>query len=349
MGRNMRAVVIDAPRSVALRNLADEAPGPGEVSIRVLATGICGTDVEIFDGTMPYFTMGMARYPVVPGHEWVGEVIACGEGVARFQCGDRVVGECSVGCMQCTVCLSGNYHRCPNRTETGILNRPGAFAETIRFPALFLHKISRDVPIEAAALIEPSAVAFNGVRIAAVSPRDDVAILGDGPIGLLLLQMARAFGARRVIVVGGTPHRLALAERLGAHAVIDIADGRVVERLVEVAGGERPAVVIEATGNPAAVNTAVEAVAPGGRLVLQGLFAGRKADGVDLDRIVTADIMLRGALGSPGVWDDVIGLVESGRVDPAALVSERLKLADFEKGIGLVKARSGVKLVVEPA
>lgn len=349
MRRDMRGVVIEAPRRVAIRDLADEPPGAGEVTIRVLATGICGTDVEIFDGTMPYFTAGMARYPVVPGHEWVGEVIACGDGVERFSRGDRVVGECSVGCMCCSVCLSGNYHRCANRTETGILNRPGAFAQVIRFPALFLHRISRAVPIEAAALIEPSAVAFNGVRVAAVSPRDDVAVLGDGPIGLLLLQMARAFGARRVVVVGGTAHRLALAERLGAGAAIDIAGGRVVERVIEACGGERPAVVIEATGNPAAVNLAIEAVAPGGRLVLQGLFAGRKADGVDLDRIVTSDIQLRGALGSPGVWGDVIGLVESGRVDPAALVSERLKLADFEKGIGLVKARAGVKLVVEPA
>ncbi|MCX5516706.1 hypothetical protein C3941_17645 [Kaistia algarum] len=345
----MRAVVINGPKRVAIEEFPDVSPAPGQVSIRVLATGICGTDVEIFDGTMPYFTSGMAHYPVVPGHEWVGEVLACGDGVEGFAAGDRVVGECSVGCMHCAVCLSGRYHQCPNRTETGILGRRGGFAERIEFPALFLHRISKSVPLQAAALIEPAAVAFNGVRLAAVSPRDDVAIFGDGPIGLLLLMMARAFGARRVSVVGATPHRLALAERLGADAAIDVADGRVAERLAEIGDGRRPGVVIEATGNPAAVNAAIAAIAPGGRLILQGLFAGRKADGIDLDRIVTSDIEIRGALGSPGIWPDVIALVETGRVDPGALVTERLKLSEFERGIGLVTSRSAVKVVVEPA
>ena len=107
--------------------------------------------------------------------------------------------------------------------------------------------------------------------------------------------------------------------------------------------------IIEATGNPAAVNQAVATVRPGGRIVLLGLFAGRKADGVDLDRIVTGDISLRGALGSPGIWPDVIALVESGRVDPAALVSDRLPLDAFERGIGMVAERAAVKVVVEPA
>ncbi|MCX5496167.1 alcohol dehydrogenase catalytic domain-containing protein [Kaistia dalseonensis] len=341
----MRAVVIEGPGRAGVARRDDLPPAPGDVAIRVLSTGICGTDVEIFDGTMPYFTSGMARYPIVPGHEWVGEVISCGDGVEGFAAGDRVVGECSVGCMRCAVCLSGNYHRCPNRTETGILNRSGAFAERINFPALFLHKIARTVPVETAALVEPSAVAFNGVRLAAVSPRDDVAIFGDGPIGLLALQMARAFGARRVTVVGGTPRRLALAERLGATAAINVADGAVPARLAEIGGG-LPSVVIEATGNPAAVVEAIQATAPGGRLILQGLFAGQKPSGIDLDRIVTADIALRGALGSPGIWPDVIGLIESGRVDPGAVISDQLDLEGFERGIGIVKARAGIKVVI---
>lgn len=346
MRKSMRAVVIDGPGRVAIADVDHGAPAAGEVAIRVLATGICGTDVEIFDGTMPYFTSGMARYPIIPGHEWVGEVLACGDGVDGFAAGDRVVGECSVGCMRCATCLSGNYHRCPHRTETGILNRSGAFAEAINFPALFLHRISAAIPARTAALVEPSAVAFNGVRLAGVSPRDDVAIFGDGPIGLLLLQMARAFGARRVMVVGGTRRRLDLAERLGAHAVIDVASGRVAERLKEIGGGDLPSVVIEATGNPAAVVEAIQATAPGGRLVLQGLFAGQRPTGIDLDRIVVADIALRGALGSPGIWPDVIGLIESGKVDPGAVISDELGLADFERGIGIVKARAGIKVVV---
>ena len=169
--------------------------GPDDAA-SLLATGICGTDVEIFHGTMPYYTGGMASYPVVPGHEWVGEVVEAGPGVTSFKAGDRVVGECSVGCMTCTTCIAGDYHRCPHRTETGILNRNGGFAEFITFPSLFLHQISPSVPIESAAMVEPAAVAFNGVRRAEVSPHDEVVVFGDGPIGLLVAMMARA-SARR--------------------------------------------------------------------------------------------------------------------------------------------------------
>jgi len=342
----VKAIVISGPGQAELRTVAPDPPGPGDVLVRLLATGICGTDVEIFDGTMPYFTNGMARYPVIPGHEWVGEVVETGTAVAGFRSGDRVVGECSVGCMACDTCRAGDYHRCAARTETGILNRNGGFAEYVTFPALFLHHIAPSVPIECAAMIEPAAVAFNGVRRAGVSPRDDVAVFGDGPIGLLVAMMARAFGAARVTVVGGTPHRLALARALGADAVVDIHATPDVAAALRDGGGAAPGVAIEATGNPAAVETAIASVATGGRIVLLGLFAGQRSAGLDLDRLVIGEVSLRGALGSPGVWPDVIRLVESGRIDPSPLVSDTLPLARFVDGIARVKARRGVKVMV---
>ena len=221
MAAPMKAIVISGPGRADLRDVAPDPLGPGDVRIRLLATGICGTDVEIFDGTMPYFTGGMASYPVIPGHEWVGEVVEAGAAVTAFRPGDRVVGECSVGCMACATCLAGDYHRCAHRTETGILNRNGGFAEEMTFPSLFLHHISPSVPVECAAMVEPAAVAFNGVRRAEVSPRDEVVVFGDGPIGLLVAMMASAFGAARITVVGGMPHRLALARTLGADAVVE--------------------------------------------------------------------------------------------------------------------------------
>ncbi|MBN8995823.1 MAG: alcohol dehydrogenase catalytic domain-containing protein [Rhizobiales bacterium] len=344
----MRAIVIEGPGRVALRDVASAAPGAGEVRLRPLAVGICGTDVEIADGTMPYFTSGMAAYPVIPGHEWVGEIESVGAGVEGFRAGDRVVGECSIGCGRCALCRAGDYHRCLARTETGILNRNGGFAEFLTFPAAYLHRISPRLPVEVAALVEPSAVAFNGVRRAGITPRDDVVVLGDGPIGLLVLQVARAFGARSVTVVGGTPARLAIAERTGATATVDFSSTGNVLEAVRSAAGAAPSVVIEATGNPAAAGTAIATVASGGRIVFLGIFAGQKADQVDLDRIVTGDITIRGALGSPGVWPDVIALIEGGRIDPGILVSETLPLAAFSEGIARVKARSGIKIVVRP-
>jgi len=344
----MRAILIEGPGRVALRDVAAAAPGPGEVRLRPLAVGICGTDVEIVDGTMPYFTSGMAAYPVIPGHEWVGEIESVGPGVAVFRAGDRVVGECSIGCGHCALCRAGDYHRCLARTETGILNRNGGFAEFLTFPAGSLHRISPRLPVEAAALVEPAAVAFNRVRRAEVTPRDDVLILGDGPIGLLVLQVACAFGARRIAMVGGTPSRLALAEKTGATATVNFSSADNVLAEVREALGGAPSVVIEATGNPAAVATALAAVASGGRIVFLGIFAGQKASAVDLDRIVTGDISIRGALGSPGIWPDVIALIEGNRIDPGLLVSDVLPLSGFSDGIARVKARSGIKIVVKP-
>lgn len=342
----MKAIVISGPGKAELREMAPDPLGPDDVRIRLLATGICGTDVEIFDGTMPYFTSGMASYPVIPGHEWVGEVVEAGPAVTGFRPGDRVVGECSVGCMSCATCLAGDYHRCADRTETGILNRNGGFAEYLTFPSLFLHHISPSVPVECAAMVEPAAVAFNGVRRAEVSPRDEVVVFGDGPIGLLVAMMASAFGAARITVVGGTPHRLALARTLCADAVVNIHETPDIAAALRPGGRPPPGVAIEATGNPAAVEGAIASVATGGRIVCLGLFAGQRSKALDLDRLVIGEVRLRGALGSPGVWPDVIRLIESGRVDPRPLVSDTLPLAGFVEGIGRVKARTGVKVMI---
>ena len=133
----MKSIRIYGANDVRFEKMPRPKPGLGEVLIRVRATGICGTDVEIRDGTMAYFTRGMASYPVTPGHEWVGDIAELGDAVEGFEVGDRVVGECSVGCAKCDRCLAGKYHQCANRTETGILNRDGGFAQFITFPTLF--------------------------------------------------------------------------------------------------------------------------------------------------------------------------------------------------------------------
>jgi L-iditol 2-dehydrogenase len=343
-GISVKAVVIRGPRQAEVSSVSEGPLAAGDVRVKVLATGCCGTDVELFEGSMPYLTAGLAKYPVIPGHEWVGEVCEVGAEVHGFASGDRVVGECSCGCMRCACCLAGHYHRCPFRTETGILNRPGAFAEYIHFPAAFLHRISKHVPLPTACLIEPAAVAFNGARRARISPRDDVAIFGDGPIGLLLLMMAKTFGARTVALVGASQRRLAKGAELGTDLIVDVTKEDVFQALDR--HGLSPSVILEATGHPASVAAAVRVIAPGGRLVLQGIFAGQKLDGLDLDRIVISEVTVQGALGSPGVWPDVIRLIESGRVNPGTLVSDALSLDQYSQAIERVSSRQGIKTIV---
>ena len=190
--------------------------------------------------------------------------------------------------------------------------------------------------------MEPTAIAFNGVKAGEVSPRDFVAIHGDGPIGLLVLQCARAFGAKTTAVIGATPSRLALARELGADYVFDAMRSDVARRLEEVG---LPDVSIEATGIPDAAATAIQSTRPGGRVVLQGLFGGRLLSGFDLDQIVINDLTVKGALGSPNIWPDVIALIESGKVDPLKIVTHSIGLGDFEEGIRLVTTRQGIKVV----
>jgi len=345
---SMRAVQITGPRACRLCEIDEPELCAGDVRIQVLGSGICATDVEIFEGDMVYFTRGMASWPVVPGHEWVGRILEIGQGVTGFEIGMHVVGEVSLGCGLCASCKSGNYHRCPTRCETGILNRPGSFAQFIHHPAHYLHQIDSSVPVAAAALVEPTAVAFNGVLRAQVSPQDYVVVFGDGPIGLLLLQVAKAFGARKVAVVGASDHRLAKARELQADLVIDARKEDVVDTLMQAGSGALPGVVLEATGRPDAAFTALHSVCPGGRVVFQGLFAGQPLPGFDLDQIVINDLTVLGALGSPNIWPDVIGLIESGKVNPAAIVSDELPLDAFSAGLEKARTGSGIKVLIKP-
>jgi L-iditol 2-dehydrogenase len=342
----MRALIIDGPERFGFSEIAAPVAGPGEVLVDVLCGGICGTDVEIIHGDMVYFTTGMALYPVVPCHEWTGVVADVGRDVEGFALGDHVVGEVSIGCRACGVCLSGNYHRCSFRTETGILGRQGAFAEQIALPAAFLHRISPDVPLGSAALVEPSAVAFNGVLRAGVSPRDYVAIFGDGPIGLLILQIVKIFGASRVLLVGAADRRLQLARKLGADEVIDVRSGDLYRRVRENWRGTLPDVVFEASGSPDAIKAAITLTAPGGRLILQGFCGSRHVRDLNTDSIIVNDLTVIGVLGSPGVWSNVIRLIECGRFNPSEIVTDELPVSAFREAIRRVESREAVKVVL---
>ncbi len=342
----MRALIIEAPNSYQIGEVATPAAEDSAVVIDVVAGGICGTDLEILHGDMFYYTSGMARFPVIPCHEWTGIVRSVGRDVSHVSVGDNVVGEVSIGCLSCRTCLSGHYHRCAERTETGVMNRQGGFAEQIALPATFVHPISASVPLRSAALVEPSSVAYNGIRRAGVCPDDKVAIFGDGPIGLLLLQIARAFGAQRIVLIGAADRRLALAKTLGADVVLDARQDNLEAAVREAFDGDLPSVVFEASGNPEAIRSAVAVTAPGGRIVLQGFCGGKRVDGFNVDPIIVNDMTVMGALASPGIWPQVIRLIESKRIDPSLIVTDELPVSQFGEAVRRVESREAVKVVL---
>jgi threonine dehydrogenase-like Zn-dependent dehydrogenase len=175
-----------------------------------------------------------------------------------------------------------------------------------------------------------------------------VVIVGDGPIGLLLLQVARAKGAQLVVVIGADNQRMAVAQQLGALAVLDARNGDGASAVREALGGEAPDVVLEASGTAAGVEAAVAAAAPGATIVLQGLMGGRPERALDLDHIVVHDLTLRGALGSPNIWPEVIGLIEQGLVDPSAIVTHDRPMADYAQVLEDVRSRRAIKALLRP-
>jgi L-iditol 2-dehydrogenase len=345
----MKAIRLHGPQDARYEDVADPRPGPDDVLVKVKAVAICGTDIELFDGTMFYLTSGLARYPFIPGHEWSGEVVEAGENARDdFKPGDAVVGECSIGCRQCPRCLAGRYNLCANRRETGLLGQPGGMAEYISFPRFFLHHVE-GLPFEQAAFIEPTGIAVNPARKTRITPADRVAVMGPGPIGLFAVQVARAYGARQVVLVGGQDARLRAGLDVGAHAVVDYRAGDVAGQVREVTEGEMVDVVIEAVGRKSVWPMIASIVAPGARVAMTGLFAGEICD-VNFDPLVVQEVSVFGSLGAPGLWPECISLHRQGRVRTDRIITHRMALADFAEAIETARSQKGdaIKVLLTP-
>ncbi len=340
----MKAIRYYGPGDCRLEEIDTPEPGPEEVLVKVKAVGICATDVEIYDGVMFFFTSGRSRTPITPGHEWSGEVVSLGAEVTGFKPGDRVCGECSIGCRQCDFCKKGLYNLCPDRTETGILNRDGAFAEYIAFPFHYLHQCN-DLSFEQACCIEPIGVAVYAVKRSRVSPEDIVVVFGVGPIGLFIVQVARAYGAGKVIAIDLIDDRCELALSQGADAAINPSREDAVQCLAELTHGRMADVVFESSGKAAALESIPALLAPGGRVGVVGLTGGERVN-LDFDPLVVNNITLRGTVGGPNCWNEAIDLVGRGQVVPA--ITHRLPLSQFTKAITLTKTKQdgAVKVIL---
>jgi 2-desacetyl-2-hydroxyethyl bacteriochlorophyllide A dehydrogenase len=344
----MKAIRVYGPKDVRFEEVPVPTPGPDDLLIRVQTAGLCGTDLEVYDGTMFYITNGMTKLPFIPGHEWSGEVVKLGADVREFAEGDRVTGECTVSCRMCPYCMKGWYNQCPHRTETGLLNRDGGFAELIVFPRSHLHRFNR-MAFEEAALIEPIGVALSATKLARTCPEDTVAVMGPGAIGLFAVQTAKAYGARKVILVGTREERLAVGRRLGADVTINVRKERLAESIRAATDGNMVDVVIEAAGKSSVWDDIAVILAPRARVAMTGLFAGQKCS-VDFDPLVTNNVTLLGSLGGPGVWDEAIDLCERGKITSKPLITHRLPLKDYTLGIDIMRNRTdgAIKVVLSP-
>jgi L-iditol 2-dehydrogenase len=335
----MRAAVLREPGAVVIEERPVPRAGPGEVVVRVRAVGVCGSDTHYYEhGRIGRFVV---EAPLVLGHEAAGEVSDLGPGVTRLVVGERVSIEPGVADLTCGQCLAGRYNLCPNMRFFGTPPVDGAFAEYVVVHEAFAHPVPDSVGDDAAALLEPLSVGLWACRKARVTAGSRVLITGAGPIGLLSVEAALAFGATEVVVSDVNPVRLALARELGATMVIDARQASVTDL------HRSPEVLLECSGHPPAIGEAIRALDRAGRAVLVGM--GGEEVLLPLAVIQERELELTGTFRYAGTWPRAIALIASGRIDLDRLVTGTYRLQQAQEALtaGRRDQRS-IKVVIHP-
>jgi len=330
-----RAAVLHGVGDVRIEERPVPEPGPREVLVEVGAVGVCGSDIHYYE----HGRIGdhVVRAPMVLGHESAGRVAAVGAQVSRHAVGDRVTLEPGVPCGRCRECRAGRYNLCPDVVFFATPPIDGAFANFVAIHEDFAFALPDALSDEVGALMEPLSVGIWACRKAGVTAGERVLVTGAGPIGLLALQVARAFGATEVTVSDTNEHRLAFAARTGAT--------RTVEPGEDV--GEVDA-LIECSGHPAALAAGVAAVRPAGTAVVVGMGPGETAE-LPLALIQTREIWLTGTFRYANTYPTAIALAAAGRVDLEAIITGHYGLDDAEAALRAGREDpASVKVMVMP-
>ncbi len=339
MKGKMRSFRVVAPLKIECQQTDIPTLEPHEVLIKVLHTGICTTDVELYDGSMSYYRDGLSRMPLTPGHEWSGMVVETGAAVEGVTVGDLVVGDISIGCGRCKNCKKGKYHLCSNRTELGVIRYDGSMAEYLKTDGKNVYKVPAGVSAEQAALCEPLATVLYAVRRTGIEPGDNVVVFGDGPIGLLNAQLCAVCGAGKIAVVARKELHRDLIEKKWDMKLYNSSHCDVIEA-IRADFGDYADVVFEDTGNPAVINTAIRMTAPGGRLCALSL-TGKETVPLQLEYITSRDITLYGVLASPNSFAPALNMMAGGRLDLDAIISHRFAFDKTPEALEFARTSHG--------
>jgi L-iditol 2-dehydrogenase len=309
---------------------------PGDVLVRIASVGLCGSDVHFYeDGRVGDLKVDR---PLILGHEASGTIVAVSPGVDDSRVGERVAVEPQRPCRHCAYCRAGHYNRCESMQFFSAPPIDGAFAEYLAVPADFAYEVSDRISDDAAALLEPLSVAIAAVRKAAIVPGSHLLVAGAGPIGLLVAEAARAFGATRVVVSDPLATRREVAFGHGATQTLDPTREAPDERSVDA--------FIDASGNANAVTAGLRALRPGGRCVLVGM--GSPTIPLDVFLMQSRELSVEGLFRYVDTWPTAIALVESGAIELDSLVSARIPLERLEWAMDHNADDDVLKFIVRP-
>lgn len=328
-----------------MRDFDPGMPGPGEVLVRNMAAGICGTDVHIYHGSK-----GSADVtpPVVLGHEYSGIVEAVGEGVTTVKVGDHVTVDPNIYCGKCRFCRNGQKQFCENLTAIGV-NRNGGFAEKSLLPESQVFAMNPEIGFEAMAMAEPLACCIHGIEQVDIGSGDLVCVIGGGAIGLLLMQLAKLRGAAKVIVSEPVAQRRDIAKQLGADGVLDpIGGGNLNDQLEALTGRRCADVVIEAVGKTIATQQAFDLADRGARLLL---FSVPDLDAhfeLPMFKLFNHELKIYGSFINPDSHLQAVNLLNSGRINVAPMITHRFPLAQLEDAVKMQMSSESIKVLVLP-
>ena len=331
----MRAVVVEQPGKVGVQQVDDPTPGPREVVVKVEACGVCGTDIHLLEGDSP-----LASYPLVPGHEFCGEVVEVGAGVEHLKVGDFVAVDPNLPCGRCRFCQAGRDNLCENYQAIGV-TRAGACAELVAAPAANAFLLPADLPRAWGTLVEPLSCAVHGFDRLGAKLADRYLIYGAGTMGLLMAQLAHRAGAAAVDVVDLKESRLPVAKRLGADHTATSAD-----ELDHPQGWE---VVIDATGVVPAIEDGLRRVARGGTFLMFGVTPAEATATFSPFRLYNEEVTVIGSMAVLHSFGRARDLLVGGAIDAAAMLTHSMALDSYEAAMATFRSGAGLKIQVTPA
>jgi len=325
-----------------LEEVAIPEYGIDDVLIRVERTGICGTDLHIYE--WDEWAQKTIPVPMVVGHEFVGSIVEVGSNVKDFSTGDMVSGEGHVVCGHCRNCLAGRRHLCKDTQGIGV-NRQGAFAEYIALPKTNVWYHDQSIDRDVQAIFDPYG---NAVHTALSFPvlGEDVLITGAGPIGMMAAAVVRHAGARYVVVTDVNPYRLELASRMGASHTVDVRSRTVADAQAELGMKEGFDVGLEMSGQPAALTEMIANMCHGGRIAMLGIPSEEMA--IDWHAVIFNMLTIKGIYGREmyETWYHMTVMLQSG-LDIIGVITHRLDWSDFEEGFGAMQSGDCGKVVLD--